>query len=395
MSDNAAAAAAPAQPLSYQRCTRCVMDTTARRIEFDEHGVCNYCTDFVRDLSQVVFEDAAEKEARLQALAARVKRDGKGKAYDCIVGVSGGVDSSWALVKAVELGFRPLAVHMDNGWNSELAQNNIANLVRTLDVDLHTHVINWNEYRALMQSFFDADVIDVETLYDNAMLAVNYQQARKYNLGYILSGSNAATEGMTLPAAWNWYKRDKRNILAIAKQFGNIKIKTFPIISTVDNLINQFGYKINWEPFLNYLPYNKELALNRLERDFGYKPYPYKHYESVFTRFYQGYILPRKFNVDKRLSHLSTLIMSGQMRRDTALEALRNIPYESQDRLDEDISYFLKKMGWSRQQLDDYILRPQVPHSAYPTERPLNDFLSTRLRQLLPRSLVRWFLGGR
>lgn len=385
----------PSSERAFQRCTRCVMDTTAPDITFDAQGICNYCTAFLRDASDVVFEDPIAKERKLQALVERVKRDGRGKPYDCIVGVSGGVDSSWSLVKAVELGLRPLAVHMDNGWNSELAQNNIANLVRTLGVDLHTHVINWHEYRKLMQAFFDADVIDVELLYDNAMLAVNNQQARKYNLGYILSGSNAATEGMPLPEGWNWYKRDKRNILALARRFGNVKISTFPIISTFDFLINQFIFRIKWVPFLDYLQYDKAAALERLEKDFGYKRYPYKHYESVFTRFYQGYILPKKFNVDKRLTHLSTLVMAEQMTRDEAIKALEGIAYESPERLEEDITYFLKKMGWTRAQLDEYLRRPGVPHSAYPTERPLKEFLSIGLRRRLPAAMVRSLLRGR
>jgi N-acetyl sugar amidotransferase len=393
MNDATPSAIAAERP--HQRCTRCVMDTTAPDISFNERGECNYCSDFLRDATAVVFEAPAEKQRKLQALVERVKRDGRNKPYDCIVGVSGGVDSSWTLVKTVELGLRPLAVHMDNGWNSELAQNNIANLVRTLGVDLHTHVINWQEYRQLMQAFFDADVIDVELLYDNAMLAVNNQQARKYNLGYILSGSNTATEGMPLPEGWNWYKRDKRNILAIARRFGSVNIKTFPIFSTLDYLVNQFVRRIKWVPFLDYIVYDKEEALNRLEADFGYKRYPFKHYESVFTRFYQGYILPQKFNVDKRLTHLSTLVMSKQMSREDALAALEGIAYESQERLDEDLGYFLKKMGWSRAQLDDYLQRPGVPHSAYPTERPFKELLSQRLRQRLPIGMVRTLLRGR
>ena len=183
----------------YQQCSRCVMDTTASDITFDEQGVCNYCIEFLESSSHIIHEDLANKEARLQELVEEVKANGKGKPYDCIVGVSGGVDSSWTLVEVKRLGLRPLAVHMDNGWNSELAQNNIANIVRGLGVDLHTHVINWNEYRELMQAFFDADVIDVELLYDNAMIAVNYQQASKYGLKYILAGTNQATEGMRMP----------------------------------------------------------------------------------------------------------------------------------------------------------------------------------------------------
>ncbi|OXR47860.1 ExsB family protein, partial [Pusillimonas sp. T2] len=172
------------------------MDTSASDIRFDANGVCNYCTDFLARSSHIIHAESGTKQRQLEAFVERIKREGHGKRYDCIVGVSGGVDSSWVLVQVVELGLRPLAVHMDNGWNSELAQNNIANLVQGLGVDLYTHVIDWPEYRALMQAFFDADVIDVELLYDNAMLAVNYQQAEAHGVKWILSGSNQATEGM-------------------------------------------------------------------------------------------------------------------------------------------------------------------------------------------------------
>jgi N-acetyl sugar amidotransferase len=380
---------------AYKRCTRCVMDTSAAEIAFNAAGECNFCTDFRRDAHAVVFEDEGARAKRLADLVERVKRDGRGKTYDCIIGVSGGVDSSWTLVKAVELGLRPLAVHMDNGWNSELAQNNIANLVHSLDVHLYTHVINWPEYRGLMQAFFDADVIDIELLYDNAMLAVNNIQARRYDLGFILSGSNTATEGMPLPAGWNWYKRDKRNIRAIARRFGDTRISTFPLYGTIDYLLNQFYHRISWVPFLDYINYDKAEALHGLESNFGYKRYPFKHYESIFTRFYQGYILPRKFGVDKRLTHFSTLIMSQQMSREDALAALSGPPYESEARLEEDLAYFLKKMGWTREQLDAYLARPEVPHSAYPTERPLKDLLSGGVRTRLPDTIVKRLLSLR
>lgn len=189
-----------------KRCKRCLMDTTAKDITFDEDGYCNYCTEFLESLNN----PNRKISLPLNELVEKIKADGKGKEYDCVVGVSGGVDSSYTLVKVKELGLRPLAVHMDNGWDSELAANNIKNLVEKLGVDLYTHVIDWEEYRELMQAFFDADVIDVELLYDNAMLAVCYQQAGKYGVKYILAGSNTATEGMRLPENWNWFKRDKK-----------------------------------------------------------------------------------------------------------------------------------------------------------------------------------------
>ena len=294
-------------------CTRCLMDTTAEGIFFDEKGVCNYCKEFEEKLKHPY----KKINLNLEQLVEKIKKDGKDKPYDCIVGVSGGVDSSYTLIKVKELGLRPLAVHMDNGWNSELATNNIKNLVDGLGVDLYTHVIDWIEYRELMQAFFDADVIDVELLYDNAMLAVNYQQANKFGVKYILAGSNTSTEGMKMPLNWNWFKHDKKNIINLGKK-RKIKLNTFPVIGTFDFIINEFIKKIKWISFLDYLDYyNKFEALDILQNKYSYKPYPFKHYESIFTRFYQGYILPNKFNVDKRKVHLSTLIISNQISRDT------------------------------------------------------------------------------
>lgn len=358
--------------LRVQTCTRCVMDTTAADIVFDAQGVCNYCTDFLRDRERFTEADPAKREARLEELMARVKANGRGKRYDCIVGVSGGVDSSWALVKAVELGLRPLAVHMDNGWNSELAQNNIANLVRGLGVDLDTHVIDWPEYRGLMEAFFAADVIDVELLYDNAGIAVNYQGASRNGLRYILNGTNVATEGMRMPPGWNWLKFDKRNIKAISRRFGGPRLRSFPSIGTLDFALFQLR-GIRWLSFLDYFDYRKDEALDVLQRDFAYKPYPFKHYESVFTRFYQGFILPKKFGIDKRKLHFSTLVMNGEMTRDEALAALQGIPYESEKLLRQDTAYFLRKMGWDEAKLDAYLQRPAKSHDAYPSERRLWD----------------------
>jgi N-acetyl sugar amidotransferase len=360
----------------YQVCTRCVMDTSAVDISFDEQGICSYCRGFLQRSGHLFRKSPEQRQRDLDAFVAGIKQQGHGKRYDCVVGVSGGVDSSWALVQAVNLGLRPLAAHMDNGWNSELAQNNIANLVRTLNVDLYTHVIDWEEYRALMQAFFDADVIDVELLYDNAMLAVNYRLAAKHGVKAILAGSNQATEGMYTPKNWNWFKYDKRNIKALGKRFGQVRIRTFPAIGTLGFVWHELVRGIRWIPFLDYFEYNKAQALDRLQRDFGYKPYPYKHYESIFTRFYQGYILREKFGVDKRRLHLGTLVASGQLERSTALKDVEGIPYPSEKALEEDKKYFLKKMGWTADQLAAYLRRPEQSHRSYGSERALWDLLA-------------------
>ena len=377
----------------YQQCSRCVMDTTAADINFDEHGVCNYCTEFLERSSHIIHEDLADKEVRLKQLVVQVKASGKGKPYDCIVGVSGGVDSSWTLVEVKRLGLRPLAVHMDNGWNSELAQNNIANLVKGLGVDLHTHVIDWGEYRELMQAFFDADVIDVELLYDNAMLAVNYRQAAKYGLKYILAGENQVTEGMQMPKGWNWFKYDKRNIKALARRHGMMRLDTFPAIGTGGYIFNRHFKRVLWTPFLDYLPYNKFHALDALEMHFSYRRYPFKHYESIFTRFYQGYILPRKFGVDKRKLHLSNLVASGQINRCDALKSLEGIAYPSVADLQSDIAYFLKKMRWKPQELEDYMLRPRIPHDNYLSEKWIWELL-LRARSSFSRYYKKGFISN-
>ncbi len=312
--------------INYQVCTRCVMDTTAKDIVFDENGVCNYCTTFLKRR-----KDAQEKITDFQLhrdeLISAIKADGKGKKYDCIVGVSGGIDSSYALYLAVKHDLRPLAVHLDNGWDSEFASQNITSMVNTLGVDLCTHVIDWEENRDLQLSFFKANVVDIELLMDNAMLALNYQQAVKYGLHYILLGFNIATEGMNIPPGWNHYKYDVYNIRQIHKRFGNNPINTHPLFSTMDSLWYRYIRKIKGISFLDYFPYNKLDALDALKKEFGYKPYPYKHYESVFTRFYQGYILPHKFGYDKRRVHLSTLVISGQMKREDAMRLLEDSLY--------------------------------------------------------------------
>ena len=347
------------------------MDTTAKNIKFDAKGTCNFCSDFLAGSGRVLQRSETSRMQSLGLLVSEIKRAGLGKQYDCVVGVSGGVDSSWVLHEAVRLGLRPLAVHMDNGWNSELAQSNISNLISGLGVDLYTHVIDWREYKSLMQAFFDADVIDVELLYDNAMLAVNYQQAAKFGIRYILGGTNIATEGMSLPQGWNWFKWDKRQIKAMARRSSSGRLETFPVIGTIDYVWHKFVHRTRWTSLLDVLHFNKAHALAELQRIYAYKPYPYKHYESVFTRFYQGYLLPTKFGVDKRLLHLSTLVVTGQMDRDAALSAASGIAYPSEAALQEDKAYFLKKMGWTAVMLEEYLARPPRPHGDLPTELPL------------------------
>jgi N-acetyl sugar amidotransferase len=370
--------------LRYSECTRCVMDDHAADITFDIEGRCNYCSEMLFKLSTYQPTDPQVLQESLTRFVEQVRKDGRGKRYDCIVGVSGGADSAYALYLACKQGLRPLAVHMDNGWNSELAVNNIENLVRKLGVDLYTHVVEWREYRALQQAFFDADVIDVELLYDNAMLAVNYSLARRYGVRYILSGSNTTTEGMRVPRNFNWYKFDRRNILDIARH-NNVTVRSLPTIGAWGYVWHRLVLHTQWVPFLDFIEYDKQRCIDVLVREIGYRSYPYKHYESIFTRFYQGYLLPKKFGIDKRRMHLSSLICSGQMTRDHAHALLAQSPYPDQDDLQVDIDYFLKKLGWSQADLDDYLQRPESPHNEYANEAALLNKLSRLKRRLSPR----------
>lgn len=351
------------------------MDSSADSFIIFDDGTCNYCNDYIKKKENYIYQS---KFPDIESLVIEVKKSGENKKYDSIIGVSGGVDSSWVLVKSVEMGLRPLAVHMDNGWNSELAQNNISNIINSLEVDLFTYVIDWNEYRDLQKAFFSANVIDIELLYDNALMGVNYSQSRKYGIKYILSGSNLATEGVTMPP--NWAKNNKldyKNIKKIWKSFGEkYSIKSFPGYGFYDYIYDLHFKGTRWIPFLNYIDYNKESALELLTNEYGYKPYPYKHYESIFTRFYQGYILPEKFNVDKRKNHLSALILNEELSRDDAVKILNNKTYISRNELEQDQNYFLKKFDWQMEKLIKYISEPEIKHSFYGSENWKFNFFS-------------------
>lgn len=371
-----------------EMCQRCLMDASVSDFTHTGGG-CNYCDDFLRGMDGFSGESRVGPfRGGLADLLGTVRRQGREKPYDCIVGVSGGVDSSWALVQAVEMGLRPLAVHMDNGWNSNLAVSNIYNIVSKLNVDLFTYVIDWNEYRELMLAFLAADVVDIELLYDNAAASVCYEQARKYGISAILSGSNTATESFRMHPDWSWRnKRDGKNIIAIAGEAG-AAIQTFPLYTYKRFLADTFLRGIRWIPFLDFIKYDRETVLYRLEKDFGYRRYPYKHYENVFTRFYQGFLLPVKFGIDKRRAHLSALVCTGQLSRAEALKLLSEIAYPSQGELEEDRRYFLKKIGWDQEKLDEYIARPRREHFEWSHERVLPAVVSFLLP--LRRALSKW-----
>jgi len=347
-------------------CTRTVMDTTDPEITFDSDGVSNHALEYDRDMKR--FVDAAmagERTQELSALVERIKSAGQGKPYDCVIGISGGVDSTYLAYQAVKLGLRPLAVHFDSGWNSELAVDNIHNLVSKLGLDLVTDVVDWREMRDLQLSFFKAGVANCDTPTDHAFAAVAYREAAKYGIRYILSGHNFATESI-LPKSWGYNALDARHLKAIQHRFGKVKLKTYPIMGIWKRYV-WFGYirPITTIHLLNYMPYRKDEAKRIIAEELGWRDYGGKHYESVFTRYFQGSYLPKKFGFDKRKAHLSSLIVSGQMTREQALTALEQPDYP-QDLERQDHEFIAKKLGISVAEFDGFVAGPPVSHREYP-----------------------------
>lgn len=335
--------------MSIKICNRCVMDSTIKVIDFDEKGICNYCKKYDYRVSTELYKEP-ERSEKLNILIDKIKNDGKDKDYDCIIGVSGGVDSSYVAHLVKELGLRPLAVHLDNGWNSELAVKNIENLLNKLNIDLYTHVIDWEEFKDLQKAFIKSSIENLEIPTDHAIYALLLNMADKYRIKYILNGSNLVTEGILAEQGGKGI--DYRLIRDIHNKFGTKKLKTYPSISIWNFAYKVLIKKIKYLPILNYLDYDKESAIKLLEERYQWKRYGGKHYESIFTRFFQGYILPNKYNYDKRKCHLSSMIMSGQITREDALSELNTNPYPDQNLLKDDMEFFLKKFDFTREEFE-------------------------------------------
>jgi len=350
----------------YQQCSKTVMDNIADpNITFDKNGVCNYYYEYF-ELEKKHIKKGKEGLDFFNQKIEEIKAAGKGKEYDCIVGLSGGVDSSYLAYLAKQHNLRPLIVHFDNGWNSELAVKNIERIVTKLDYDLHTYVINWEEFKDIQLAYLKASVIDIEAITDHAIVATLYKIAAKHKIHYSLNGYNIVTEAI-LPNAWVFDKQDAVNIKAIHKKYGSVKLKTFPFFEAWKKRYYNIALKIESVPILNYIDYNKDAVKNTLITELDWKDYGGKHYESIWTRFYQGYILPEKFKVDKRKAHLSTLICSGQITKEEALEELKK-PISDQKQLASDKDFVLKKLGLSEQEFDNLMKLPIHQHTDFETE---------------------------
>lgn len=349
----------------YQICTNCVMDTTDTKITFDDQGVCDHCNDFYKNVQPNWHTDERGR-AKLEAIVAQIKKSGKGKDFDCLLGISGGVDSSYMLHIAVkEFGLRPLVFHVDGGWNSELAVHNIEVMIDKLGLDLYTEVIDWEEMRDFQLAFFKAGVPHIDLPQDHAFIATLYNFANKYNVKYILNGGNFSTECVRNPMEWLYYGTDMAQIKDIHRRFGTIPLKNYPLSPILKHKFYLRYIKgIKVVKSLNYFPYIKKDAVKLLSETYGWREYPQKHFESRFTKFYEGYWLPVKFGYDTRKVQYSSLILTGQMTREEAIERLK-IPAYDPEAIQDEFKYIATKLGIAEEELRSYFNAPNKTYKDY------------------------------
>lgn len=360
----------------YRMCVRCVMDTSDPEITFDQQGVCSHCARAAWLQERLAAEGPPDQI--LAQRVAQIRSTGAKQEYDCLIGVSGGVDSTYTAWLVKSLGLRPLAVHFDGGWNSEAAVSNIEHLLKRLEIDLQTYVVDWEEMRDLQVAFFKASVANADIPQDHAFLAVLWRTAAQRGIRWIISGHNFATESI-LPRAWGYNARDLRHLRAIHRRFGSRRLRSYPTLSAVyDVAYCRVMLGIRTFPILDYVPYVKRDAMAFIERELGWRHYGGKHHESIFTRFFQAYYLPRKFGFDKRRAHLSSLIVSGQATRAEALQELEQEAVEP-DRLREDLAFVLKKLRLTEAEWEAIMRAPVRTHRDFPSNAWLFDLYRRRL----------------
>lgn len=344
-----------------QTCTQTVMDTSVSNITFDEKGV----SDLARKASWRIENESywTSGDTALHQLVKKVKESGNGCEYDCLIGVSGGVDSSYVAHLTKSLGLRPLALHVDNGWNTETAVSNIWNLLNKLDIDLVTEVLPWHEVKDLQRAYIKSGVMDLECVADHAINAATFSYARKYKIKYIITGGNVANEAL-LPTSWGFDKRDRRNLVSIHKAHGDNPLKYFPTLK-ITSLLMDFllrGKKV--VPLLNYVNFKKPSAVEFLKSEYGWQEYGRKHGENKFTRFFQEIYLPERFGIDKRKAHFSNQILNGEITREEALTLLEEPIISLKDRRIE-LQYVSDKLGFEFEELEFFLLQPGTSHYDY------------------------------
>lgn len=353
---------------TYQICSNCVMDTSDSKIIFDEKGVCDHCNTFYNDILPYWHTDE-RGDKTLKEIVRKIKKEGEGKDFDCLMGMSGGIDSSFLLYKMVsEYGLRPLVFHVDAGWNSQIAVNNIEKLVDGLGLDLYTEVINWEEIKALQLAFFKSGVPHIDVPQDHAFFATMYKFASKHKIKHILTGGNYSTECVRNPLEWMYYQSDSIQLRDIFKKHGNGKLKNYPVTNVLWHKIYLPYIKgIKLIRPLDYIPYHKDEAMQTLVDKFGYQKYPQKHFESRFTRFYESYWLPEKFGFDTRKVQYSSLILTGQMTREDALQQLKKPAYDS-NTIKQDFEFIATKLGISIDELKSYMDAPNKTYKDYKSQ---------------------------
>ncbi|MBP7390058.1 MAG: N-acetyl sugar amidotransferase [Chitinophagales bacterium] len=354
----------------YRICTRCVMDTSDVDITFDENGHCYHCNGYYSRIANRVYK-GEESDRQMNQWIDKIKASGKGKEYDCVIGISGGIDSCYVAYIAKQRGLKPLLVHMDNGWNSEISVKNIKNIAQKLGFDYESYVLDWDEFKDLQLAFLKASVPEIETPTDIAIPAALHQIAAQHGIKYIISGGNFATEGI-LPKTWHYNAKDMTYLDYIQDKFGTKKLKKFPRFGWKEETFYKIVKGIRIVYMLNYVPYNKTDAMRILETELGWKYYGGKHYESKYTGFVQSYILPEKFNIDYRRATLSTQICAGEVTREEALKEFEHKPFDP-IKAREEQNYVCKKLGIGEQEFNRIMADPPKLYRDYPnSEKTLN-----------------------
>ena len=352
----------------YRICARCVMDTSDPEITFCRQGVCNHCDSYLREIKGLFYQ-GERSDRELERLIEQVRLDGKHREHDCVIGVSGGTDSSYLAYQTKQWGLRPLAVHVDNGWNSLEAVRNLRTVCEELKIDYVSYVLNWEDFRDVQLAFLRSSIVEIEIPTDVALMTALHEVAAKHGVRYVLSGGNLANEGI-LPFSWFYYPKDSLLLKSIHQKFGIRKPVRYYTFDFWQEIYYKFFRRIRLLYPLNYVPYSKADAKKTLEELFRWEDYGRQHQESHFTKFVQGYVQPTKFGIDYRRCIYSTQICLGRMTRAEALELLKTPPYDAA-KLTEELAYIAKKLAISIEELEEILRKPPCTHRDYPNQEKL------------------------
>jgi N-acetyl sugar amidotransferase len=367
-------------------CSRCVMDTTDTDISFDDKGQCNHCTTHIEILNTQTHRENSELPP-INDVINRIKQSGGKNKYDCIIGISGGVDSCYAAYIAHQLGLRPLLVHMDNGWDSENSVSNIQRIVDKLELEYYAYVLDWQEFRELQLAFLKSSIVDLEIPTDIAIPAALHEIASKYNVKYILSGSNFTSEGI-LPLKWGYHvMKDMKLYNHIVKKYSKVPRKKVPTFGVLKEAYYKFVKGIKIIYILDYIDYNKDEAKDFLEKKFDCNFPTGKHHESLYTKFWQSYILPVKHNIDYRKATYSTQICSGQITREVALKKIESLPYNP-DKIESEKEYVCKKLGISVAEFEKLMKQPPKNYTDFPNSEKWIKRAHNLYKFLFPRKRI-------